>query len=400
MEGGSPSRIQDPGAIPTDVVCLSNLFQSSWSPRILDERFLGLGNPMRLLSEWGIPIVKRTQKTGQGRTRDVFDPVDPRAASEWLCRLFVSLWDRVEDFREPLQEDKRFGILLYHDGRVAPSLLSAMAQAILPKAWFAAHADLPRALSLRTAQDSGVDYWIRRPVRRNRGVTDRVFKMDRMTHASRLMAILPVPLPPWTDRKPASVLEDGPPPPGIFLGSVEDIPDEWGTWWIPGTGGVAGSKGDKVLRDRWSAQEWLFAKTIGARCFDEGGFVASDTVPITEIFPAVNLLREALSPLSWIDSHLMGMIPRLLEYPLDAQGHLSPARIWLRGQETLLDMHHARSLREMAQNLGVPMEVMGYGAGKVHITHNMGSEEWQDFCMRAHLDGWILTPVIPKENGA
>ena len=112
LEGHASVRIQDPGAIPTDVVCLSNLFQSDWTPRILDERFLGLGNAGRLLSEFGIPVQKRTQKGAFGRSKEIFEPVDPRSASEWLCRLFLAIWERLEDFREPLQKEANQGILL------------------------------------------------------------------------------------------------------------------------------------------------------------------------------------------------------------------------------------------------------------------------------------------------
>lgn len=379
LHGDSPVRIQNPGAIPTGAVLISNLAQSNWAPRILDEQFLGMGSVLRLLSEWGEQVTKR--RVGR---MDRYEAMDPRASVQVLSQWFIQIWERFAEFED-------IGVHLERDGSVADSLPSALAKGLTPRAWKAAHADLPPTLGLRMAQDGGVDYWIQRPVRRSKGMLDRVLKRDRFTWALDILDVFYVPMPPWRERRLRDPFTES-----IIFGEISDIADDWGTWWIPGTGGIQERGKSMRKRDRWSPQEWALAESLGAKRFDDGGYTCAQAQPFFEAFPLAAEVFARLSPFSWIDGIIAGMLLRIVEAPLNRQGLRSPARHWLRGTEMLMDMHGARAVRESARHNGMAIEVMGYGAGKCHLTHALNTEDWMQFVTGENLAGWIALPLIPK----
>lgn len=397
LEGEPAKRIQNYGEISTNVVCLSNLYHSQWTPRILDEKFLGMGGLLKLFSEIGIPCTRYTKFISENRKMEIVQPVDAISAAEIISQWFCAFWDRILDFSEPMDKNIKQGVVLMDESGMVLNLPQALSRAIIPQNWNALHADCPKTLTMQGAQDRVLEYWINRPVARGKGVQDRVLRFSRMSYAAEIFLHFFLPIPPWKSIR-GFWPRDLSPSVGIFHGEIENIPEEWATWWIPGTGGIQKRIG-KALRNRWSGNEWLFAQSIGAKTLENGdSYYSAGLVHFLEIFPAMEVFRQRLNPLSWIDQQIAGILPKVLETPINSIGDLSPSRVFLRGITLLMDMNLSRTLYKTARSQGFNIEVMGYGSGKCHITHALSEEEWKQFSLLAASMGWIIPPTIVKRD--
>ncbi len=123
--------------------------------------------------------------------------------------------------------------------------------------------------------------------------------------------------------------------------------------------------------------------------------------PFKEVFPKALDIVEQLSALSWVDGMIGTWIAKILDNPIpDAQYARSPARLWIRANETIRTAILARTLSDGLRDAGVMVEVAGFGGGKVHLRHNQGEDEWEALLkVLAKTGPFHQNPKTPTSKG-
>lgn len=397
FDGDKAVFVEHIGSVPGDALLLTNLLTNDYAPRFQSGDFLGVSgrSAVRFGAELGIPAYKMREGKGKA-ARDIWQFRDIEKAAADLSLAFCQVMRRVDQLG-----------LSFAKGHVPSSLPTWIAHVMTTLDWRLDHTSMPTKLINRDKLDGGVDYWMKRAIPYRSGMSDAVIRVPQLLW-SVMQLTVPVPIPPWKWHK-AVAMNDGilaedavlSEMPILLEGSMHDIPKEWADWWNPlGTQLDYAGKGNKV-RDYFSHPELVFAAQVGASIQPNGVFMAKGYKPFKEVFPKSMDVLEKLSAFSWVDGLIATWIAKILDNPIpDAQFARSPARLWIRSNETLRTAIMAKTLSEGMREAGVMVEVAGFGGGKIHIRHNQSEDEWDDMlAILARTGPFHVMPKIPVHKG-
>lgn len=397
LDGGPAIFVEHIGSVPGDALLLTNLLTSDYAPRFQSGDFLGISgkSAIRFGAELGVPCYKKREGKGKS-ARDIWYFRDPEKATRDISIAFCQIMSRIDALG-----------LSFAQGHIPSSLPMWVAQLLTPLDWRLDHTNMPTSLINRDKQDGGVDYWMKRALPYRAGMTDSVVKVPQLLWSVIQLGV-PIPVPPWKWYKAVALDEDtlmgndsAEHNPILVTGMMLDIPKVWADWWNPlGSKLDYNGKGGRV-RDHFSHPELLFATKIGAKIQPNGVYMAKKYKPFKEVFPKALDIVGQLDALSWVDGMIGTWIAKILDNPIpDAQYARSPARLWIRANETIRTAILARTLSDGLRDAGVMVEVAGFGGGKVHLRHNQGEDEWADLLkVLAKTGPFHQNPKTPLSKG-